>query len=124
MPKLILEPAALRISLGDSKMLLSTTKSRTSWRLTNPRVDVADYLVNAEVRMSALGSTGCRGLFATRDFEQGDLVLAEEAYFAVWAHEEGISHCIQSQFSLSGQGQRRQYRRCWTVETESAPGQK
>lgn len=45
---------------------------------TQPHVDVADYVVNTAIGMSAPGHG--RGLFATRDLKAGDLIMAETAF--------------------------------------------
>jgi tetratricopeptide (TPR) repeat protein len=51
-----------------------------------PRVDVADYITNTTVKTSGPGRG--RGLFATRDFQPGNLVMAETSYCCVWRRED------------------------------------
>jgi tetratricopeptide (TPR) repeat protein len=51
-----------------------------------PRVDAGDFLTNTTVKPSVY-SCG-RGLFATRNLEPGDLILAETAFTSVWDREK------------------------------------
>lgn len=50
-----------------------------------PRIDVADYIVNTKIGISR--GRG-RGLIATRDLELGELVLAETAFCCVFGHDQ------------------------------------
>lgn len=63
---------------------IAAIKSNVSGK--KPRVDAADFLSNTAVR-SSVHSSG-RGLFATRNLEAGDLVLAETAFASVWDREK------------------------------------
>lgn len=63
---------------------ISAIKNSISGR--KPRVDVADFLSNTAVKFS-VHSRG-RGLFATRNLEAGDLILAETAFASVWDREK------------------------------------
>lgn len=56
------------------------SRLRRSTSRRTPRIDGADYFVNTTVQMSPLGKDGRRGLFATRDFKQGDLIMVEKAF--------------------------------------------
>lgn len=51
-----------------------------------PRVDAADFLKNTTVQSSVHSHS--RGLFATRNLEAGDLILAETAFASVWDREK------------------------------------
>lgn len=60
---------------------------------SQPRVDAADYISNTVIRNSGPGRG--RGLFATRDIELGDLVLAETAFCSVWGHDTSYQESPQ-----------------------------
>lgn len=59
-------------------------KMRSSVSQRNPRVDAATFIQNTEVKTSP--GRG-RGLFATRDFSVGDIIMGEKPLCVVWGHE-------------------------------------
>jgi tetratricopeptide (TPR) repeat protein len=73
----------------------------------NPRADIADFQSRVEVRKSQLGG---RGLFASADFQTGDLVLCEKAFcssfekdatwYAAWEYSNGRLSLAASTMSL------------------------
>jgi hypothetical protein len=50
-----------------------------------PQVDAADFVINTAIKPSGLNRG--RGLFATRDLEPGDLIMAETPFCTAWGHE-------------------------------------
>lgn len=60
-----------------------------------PRVDAADYLHNTVVKDS--GPNRGRGLFATRNLNAGDLILAETAFASTWDDER--THVIAAKWN-------------------------
>lgn len=63
----------------------SFSKLRAKLSRARPRVDAATFTGATEIRQSPLGG---RGLFATRAFNDGDLVLCEKAFCVAWSHEK------------------------------------
>lgn len=64
--------------------LYNFKKLKASILVSGPRVDVASFERNVQVR----DSPGCgRGLFALRDIGVGEIVLCEKAFRVVWGHE-------------------------------------
>ena len=51
-----------------------------------PRVDAADYITNTTIKLS--GPKRGRGLFATRNIQPGELIMAETAFCCVWRRED------------------------------------
>lgn len=60
------------------KLKLKLSKAR-------PRVDAATYTGPTVVRESPGAG---RGLFITRDFEAGELIICEKAFYVAWSHEK------------------------------------
>jgi len=51
-----------------------------------PRVDAADFIINTTIKSS--GAERGRGLFATRNIQPGDLIMAETSFCCVWRRED------------------------------------
>nr|OQO16686.1 hypothetical protein B0A51_17962 [Rachicladosporium sp. CCFEE 5018] len=60
------------------------SRIKTLLSAARPRVDAADHYSDTVIKDTP---TAGRGLFATKDFEPGELILCEKAFCVVWGHE-------------------------------------